>query len=100
MFKITGHKGFQMVFANGCTVSVQFGVGNYCEHHNNLGNYDAAKKADEWTSAQAEVAAWGPDGRWHSFGNDEVRGYMSPDEVMEFMWDVKLHGVTPAVEAQ
>jgi hypothetical protein len=33
MMKITAGKGFQITFANGYTVSVQWGPGNYCDNH-------------------------------------------------------------------
>jgi len=33
MFNITNGKGFTMTFANGWTVSVQFGGLNYCQHY-------------------------------------------------------------------
>lgn len=95
MFRITGHKGFQMKFANGCTVSVQFGPGNYCEHHLNM-NFDAPRRADgAWESEQAEVAAFDTQGRWHDFGNDEVRGHLTADEVMDFMREIQERGVKP-----
>ena len=78
MFNITGGRGFHMTFANGYTVSVQFGHGNYCE--NRYGN-------DGDKSANAEVAAW-PDyvGGWVKLGdNDEVIGWQTPDQVLAIM---------------
>ena len=42
------HHGFQMDFANGCTISVQFKKGNYCDQG----------------ETTAEVAAWNGDGDW------------------------------------
>ncbi len=102
MFRITSHKGFQMVFANGCTVSVQFGPGNYCEHHNvGIGSVHALlapERAEQWESEQAEVAAWDAEGKWHDFGNDQVKGYMSPDDVMDFMRMIQTEGVTKKFE--
>jgi len=32
-FTISGGKGFQLKFPNGFIVSVQFGMGNYCDNH-------------------------------------------------------------------
>ena len=43
MFKITEGKGFHMTFANGWTVSVQWGSGNYCP------NYSV--RPSEWTTS-------------------------------------------------
>ncbi len=42
------HHGFQMDFANGCTISVQFSKGNYCDQG----------------ETTAEVAAWNHNGEW------------------------------------
>lgn len=78
MFKITQNKGFHMVFANGWTVSVQFGRGNYCE--NNCGDSDESRTA--------EIAAWDKDGNWYEFENDTVAGWVTSDEVLEFMQKV------------
>lgn len=32
-FASTENKGFTMTFANGYTISCQFGAGNYCDHY-------------------------------------------------------------------
>ena len=78
MFNITQGKGFQITFANGYTVSVQFGYGNYCD--NRYGN-DGAK------SANAEVAAFkSHGGEWVKLGeHDDVIGYQTPDQVLAIM---------------
>ena len=63
-------QGFKMTFDNGYTISVQFGSGNYS---------DGGKTT-------AEIAAWGPDEEWVRLEpNDDVRGYCSPEEVLEAM---------------
>jgi hypothetical protein len=80
MFRITEGRGFQMTFENGWTVSVQFGVFNYCANKNAVPG--AVEKGE---CADAEIAAWNSKGRWFSFGSDEVKGWVSPDEVAEFM---------------
>jgi hypothetical protein len=90
MFKITAGRGFQMTFANGFTMSVQFGPGNYCE---NYGEYDWTNLAQQERdaglkgSANAEIAAWGgPDNAWLRLSpNDDVKGYVTPDEVIRYM---------------
>ena len=90
MFKITDHKGFQMGMKNGWTVSVQFGVGNYCSRRWET-DFLAPRKDDMWESKTAEIAASKTDsgkvGReWYPFGEDEdVKGYCSPEEVIEFL---------------
>lgn len=47
MFRSTENKGFQLTFANGWTISVQFGKGNYCN-----GNRD---KSDNFNRTQSIV---------------------------------------------
>ena len=89
MFSSCGNKGFQITFANGNTVSVQWGPMNYCNPEHPSGRnapYDAPMKASEpWASSTAEVAAWDSEGKWHNFGSDNVSGWMTPEEVNDFM---------------
>ena len=64
------NNGFHITFKNGYTVSVQFNKRNYSD-------------GGETT---AEMAAWGPDGEWVKLSeHDDVRGWCSPDEVLEVM---------------
>jgi hypothetical protein len=64
------HNGFHMTFENGYTISVQFSKTNYSD-------------GGETT---AEVAAWGPDRKWVQLSeHDDVRGWCSPNEVLEIM---------------
>lgn len=74
------HNGFHMTFKNGYTMSVQFGKTNY----------------SDGGVTTAEIAAWGPDGQWLSLGEgDDVRGWCSPDEVLEIMNMVASKGSEP-----
>jgi hypothetical protein len=82
MFCITDNKGFQITFANGWTVSVQFGRGNYCE---NSGAYEIKRGEPVPPSRTAEIAAWDADGNWHPFEYDTVEGHQTPAQVLEFM---------------
>lgn len=69
--------GFHMTFDNGWTISVQFGSGNYISDRGHDGH-----------SADAEIAAWGPDGEWYRFedsNDDQVLGWQSPDQVLRWM---------------
>jgi hypothetical protein len=75
-----GNKGFHITFENGWVVSVQFGAGNYCDHHNS-DDYDR----NLGHSKTAEIAAWDKDGNWHHFEHDTVDGYKTPAEVLEFI---------------
>ena len=73
-------KGFHITFANGNTVSVQWGPGNYCENYN--------KNFSEQTpsSATAEIAGWSAEGRWYEFPDgQEVQGHQTPEQVLAFM---------------
>ena len=86
MFKITQGKGFHMTFANGWTVSVQWGAGNYCQNYNarpsgksERAYKDMQRKLGEEGVPVAEV------GWWKGYGEMEVSGYMSPDEVLALM---------------
>ena len=72
--------GFHMTFANGWTVSVQFGKVNYISDRGHHGQ-----------SVDAEIAAWDKDGAWYRFDdqNDNVKGWVKADEVADFMAMIK-----------
>jgi hypothetical protein len=80
-FGITQGKGFHITFENGYTVSVQFGYGNYCD------NRDVEIKNENGViSNDAECAAWNKNGDWVKLDEyDNVKGYMSPKEVLALM---------------
>ena len=82
MFNITENKGFHLTFANGWTVSVQWGTANYCD--NRSMNYDDSLKPAK-PSTTAEIAAWDANGKWFDFGNDNVKGHVSADDVSVFI---------------
>ena len=63
------YNGFHMTFKNGYTMSVQFGKNSYSD-------------GGETT---AEVAVWGPGGWVKLSEHDDVRGWCSPDDVLEIM---------------
>lgn len=84
-FAITGRKGFHVTFANGWTVSVQFGPGNYAD------NYDApleGRTEQDWRSSTAEVAAWPAVGAWREFDGDTVAARMTPADVLALMQEI------------
>jgi len=75
------HNGFHITFKNGYTISVQFGKGNYSDKG----------------ETTAEIAAWSPDGEWMRLGEgDTVRGWCTPDEVLDYMKLVASQGSTPS----
>ena len=80
MIRITHNKGFQMTFANGYTISVQFGNGNYCDnrHYGDSLSWDQSVPP----SSNAEVAAWDKDGNWVQLGeHDDIIGWQTPDDI-------------------
>lgn len=84
MFKSTLNHGFQLVFSNGNTISVQFGAFNYCSRKDCLSfDIQADLKTKYVTSQTAEVAIFNSKtGYWYQFGNgDTVEGYVSADEI-------------------
>ena len=88
MFSTSSNKGFSITFANGNTVSVQWGPHNYCDPTHELGrgaDYKAPMQQECWGSTTAEVAAWNADGQWHNCGGDQVKGWLTPAEVAEFI---------------
>lgn len=97
-FRITGSKGFHITFENGCTVSVQFGPGNYgTNYHMDFSELDRLASAgkDMPKSATAEIAAWDENKHWWDFEKKvfsaegcDVIGYKTPAEVLAVINDV------------
>lgn len=95
MFTNTQGKGFQMHFANGFGVSVQWGPGNYCENRDsNFTSWLNAKCGDSIIkSATAEVAILCPDGylAYRADWQDSVKGYLTANEVLALMNEVAAY---------
>ena len=94
-FAVSGRKGFHVTFENGCTVSVQFGGGNYCDNRDQpIGDSKVPH------SRTAEMAAWDARGSWvHPDGWDgDVAGWQSPAQVLKFMNWVAALPVSDAAE--
>ena len=90
MFKITQGKGFHITFANGYSVSVQWGLGSYSDNYSICadGDFDAVnRKCGADGSATAEIAGWNADGEWSHPDDwgDDVKARCTPAEVLEFM---------------
>ncbi len=77
-FKISHGKGFGITLYNGLTVSVQFGRGNYCEHHNDMHNWDVPEKGE---SFDAETAIINESNDFVRVNGEVVQGWQSPDQV-------------------
>lgn len=61
------NNGITITFANGNTISIQSGQANYCNNKT------------------CEIAIWDKDGNWHNFGNDTVNGWITPEELVNWM---------------
>jgi hypothetical protein len=84
-FYSTNNKGFQMTFANGWSISVQFGYGNNCQNHHHPNGFHFSKNQEVTTSEDAEIAIWDNNYNWYNFGNDTIKGYCSTNEVAEWI---------------
>jgi hypothetical protein len=85
MLRTANNKGFQLTFSNGLTISVQFGSHNYCCRRNSSMDLFAEMAIPMVESLDAEIAIWDATGTWFNFGSDEVKGYVSTDEVGEWI---------------
>lgn len=84
MFSITDGKGFQITFENGCTVSVQWGPGNYCDNYG--AEYASQRGKLQWQSTTAEVAILLPDGKFYRVQeHDDVIARQTPEEVARWI---------------
>lgn len=89
-FKLIPNKGFQLTFENGNTISVMFGIGNYCSNRDDLRITNGYLVADT-----AEIAIWDNEGRWHNFGSDTVNGYIDSDEVAKWISFASSMSINP-----
>ena len=75
--------GTHFTFENGWTLSIQWSPLNYCEAKNHFDRFDGQ-------SATAECAAWDAKGNSLRLSdNDDVRGWMSPHEVVDLLVRVR-----------
>ena len=78
------HTGFTLTFANGLTISVQFGSGNYCDNRSfGLGESNIND------CSNAEIAIWNESNQWFNFGSDTVKGWVSTDDVAKWIHAVQ-----------
>jgi len=90
-FIVTQNKGFQMTFKNGLTISVQWGVTNYCERRSfDAKDFFSERRLDNVCSKDSEIAIWDKNDRWFNFGSDNVKGFCSSDEVAEWIAKVQM----------
>lgn len=86
--KVFAQKGFLLTFDNELTISVMFGGGNYCEKRNDQPNFSNNCRF-EHESKDAEIAIWDKTDTWFNFGHDQVKGYISADEVAKWIAKVQ-----------
>tara|TARA_R110001592_G_scaffold300192_1_gene571323 strand:+ start:684 stop:1016 length:333 start_codon:yes stop_codon:yes gene_type:complete len=86
-FVSTFNKGFNMVFENGISISVQWGVGNYCDRKDGC-DYGESMKGEFWeaTSAEIMIRDTNDDSNDIILGNgDVVAGWLSTDTVAKLI---------------
>ena len=112
-FTATNNKGFQMTFENGFRISVQWGVGNYCQKKDD-GEYGDSMKTEFWESNSAEIAVFGKDGEFIDISgyeleeidgtflkfNDVVSGWLSADTVAKCITIVQLATTEEEIETK
>jgi hypothetical protein len=74
-------KGFHITFANGWTVSVQWGPGTYSDNYDKILEFVKGDYPEKgWESQTAEVWAWkGEEQEGHP------EGYLTPEQVTAYM---------------
>ena len=84
-FNSTHNKGFQMTFDNGFRLSVQWGIGNYCQRKSD-GMFGDEMKDNFWESTSAEIAVFDDNVNGCPIINingttDNVSGWLNTDQV-------------------
>jgi hypothetical protein len=86
MFKITDGRGFQLTFTNGCTISVQFGPGNYTDPEIRQMEIGEQRGKFCWKAQTAEVAILLPNGEFHPLSEcDDVLGWQNVEDVVRLI---------------
>jgi len=96
------NKGFQMTFDNGFRISVQWGIGNYCEVKDK-GMWGDEQKEDYWESVSAEIAVFGKDNNMLNLrggGFDQVAGWLNTDMVAKVITIVQSAKTENEVEVK
>ncbi len=82
MIRIKNNKGFHLKFDNGLTISVQIGVGNYCNNKDYTKIIDFERTQITVECYDAEIAIWDEENTWFSFdGGDIVKGWVTTQEI-------------------
>lgn len=97
---INNNKGFQITFENGLTASVQWGCGNYCDNRSNYELGFDGKRPAESDTAEVAVIKNGdliPLNPFIDNVNDEVEGYLTPEQIVDFLVKVKEYKNSPSI---
>lgn len=86
-FVANDNKGFTLTFKNSMTISVQWGIMNYCSNKGSTLYNGGHRAFTSVTAITAEIMIW--DARWpespFNFGSDEVKGHVDTDEVAQWI---------------
>jgi hypothetical protein len=83
MFKSTRSSGFKITFKNKITMSVQWGGGTYTD---NRSKPFGTETESDLESSTAEIMIWDEESdRTVSFGIEEVKGWLTADDVAVIM---------------
>ena len=89
MLSVHENSEFSMTFENGLTISVQFGVKNYCSRR----CFDTPRGVEmnepSWRSQSAEIAIFGEGNEWLVIVYDVVKGWVPTNEVADWIHKVK-----------
>jgi hypothetical protein len=88
-----GHKGFRLSFFNGLTLSVQYGVANYCERQDYSAGMDEPSNPMEISSRDFEWAVLDESDSLLSMGGDQVEGHV-PFDMLPLVID-RVQRLTP-----
>ena len=85
--KARSPKGFHMTFENGYTLSVQFGMGNYCSNRHVRTDESVLETIEKYVGPEeckdAETAIIDVDGNHLEYKGEDVQWHQTPDDVAE-----------------
>ena len=85
--KTRSPKGFHMTFENGYTLSVQFGMGNYCMNRYEPSDEGVFETMQKYIGPEeckdAETAIWDVNGDFLKYKGEDVQWHQTPDDVAE-----------------
>jgi hypothetical protein len=80
-----GEKGFRITFDNGYTLSVQYGLGNYCDRQD-YGQFNEPSDPSKIESSTCEIAVWDKDLEWVRLSeHDDVAGWIPAQTIPQIM---------------